>query len=121
MRREGKPEGVSHQQIMAQLVELKRESAKGRAEIHHRLDKSNERFARLEKAVKPMSDLIEAVGGEEQFTELAVDAARGLAAMAWVGSKLAKLAKWTTVMVAGALALGAAVKFFMFDFWRPVQ
>lgn len=121
MRREGKPEAVSHHQIMAELVALKEAGEQRHIAIKRRLDAGAERFDQLEKAVQPLTDLITAMGGEAAFKEIGEDAARGLAALAWLGKKVGRLAKWIAVVVAGCVALAAAVKFALFDFWRSMQ
>lgn len=121
MRREGKPEPVTHEAIMSELVEMKRAAEERGAAINRRLDAGAKKFDQLEKAVQPLTDLITAMGGEAAFREIGEDAARGLAALAWLGKKVGKLAKWIAVVVAGCVAVGAAAKFLLFDFWRPMQ
>ena len=134
-RRTPKPEAVTHEAIMARL-----EQGEARfEEIDRRFDefeaamtKLQETVGRLSDAaahfaesvqemkrdVKPVSDLVEALGGEEQFQELAVDAARGLAALTWTGRKIGRVMKWAAVVVAGVTATAAAIKFTFFDMWK---
>lgn len=116
--RRSKVETTSHDDIMEKLEEIEQAGVTGRAEIAERLDAGQERFAKIEQAVEPLSKLIEAMGGEEKFNDLAVDAARGLAALAWVGGKTTIVAKTLAILLAGALALYAMVRFVFFDMWR---
>lgn len=117
MARSPRPE-VSHADIMAKLAELEASGIQGRAAINARLDDGTVRFEQVEAAVRPLNDLIEAMGGEAQFKKLAIDAARGLVAMAWLGSKLGNFMKWATIVLAGLTALYAAIKFIFVDMWR---
>lgn len=100
-------EQVSHADIMAKLDA-----------IDGRLAAGDARFGRVEAAIQPLTDLIAAMGGEAQFRDLAVDAARGLAALAWLGGKAAKLAKWLALIAGGCAVLWAALKYMIYDMWR---
>lgn len=111
MRRSEERETVSHAAIMAKLEAVQRTGEEGRAVIYQRLDAGVRRFETLEGAVQPLTDLIEAMGGKEQFKELAIDAARGLAALAWLGAKLGTFMRWLAAVAAGMALAVAFVKF----------
>lgn len=129
MRREGKPEAVSHQQIMAELVELKRAGEQGRAAINERLDagavrfeqieRSNgERFGEIEKVTKPFAKLIEDAGGQESFAKLCTEVVDAMKSIAWFGRLLRRLLVAVTVVGGAATALAAMVKVFLWDFGK---
>jgi hypothetical protein len=131
MARSPNPEAVTHEAIMAELVELRRSGERGRATLHKRLDAgaarfaaieqtSAERFEKVEKAVAPLSRVVEEVG-EKAFEDLMADALQGLKSLAWLGAKLGKLAKWAAVLITGATAFGAFVKFVFLESWKPLQ
>lgn len=109
---------ASHDDIMAKLGQIEQSAHTDRQRIDARLEDGNRRFEAVEKAILPFTQLIEAMGGEEQFKDLAFDAARGLAAIVWVGSKLARLMKWATAVLAGAGAIWLAARHVIVDLWR---
>lgn len=114
----GKSEGVTHEAIMDELRAVRQSGERGRAAINRRLDAGTERFEALESAVQPLTDVIEAMGGEAAFKDLAVDAARGLAALAWVGGKLGTGMRWLAAVAAGVALLLAWIKWVFIDFWK---
>lgn len=106
-RRGAKPEAVTHEALMDRLDQ-----------IDARLSAGNRRFGEFELAIKPVSDLIEAVGGEEQFQELVIDAARGLASLAWLGRKLKRLLVLVTVIGGAITAVIGMAKVIFWDFGK---
>lgn len=113
-----KGEGVTHEAILDELRAVRQAGERGRAAINRRLDAGTERFDALENAVQPLTDVIKAMGGEEAFKDLAVDAARGLAALAWLGGKLGTGMRWLAAVAAGVGLLLAWIKWVFLDFWK---
>jgi hypothetical protein len=87
-------------------------------DIDARLVEGGAHFTRLDAAVKPITQLVEAVGGEEQFQKVVVEAARGLAALAVIGAGAAALGKWVAIIAGGFVAIGAAGKYLTWDWWQ---
>lgn len=118
MRREGKPEAVSHQQIMAELVELKRAGEQGRAAINERLDAGGAKFDEIEKAIQPFIKLVDDAGGQESFAKLCTEVVDAMKSIAWFGRQARRVLVFVTVVGGAATALAAMVKVFLWDFGK---
>lgn len=109
---------MSHAAIMAELVALKQASERGRAGIRKQLRNGSARFDRIEASIQPFADLVEKVGGPEEFAKARDEWLDGLRALAWLarmGRKVALL----VITVGGVLtALAAMVKMFFGGFGK---